>query len=54
MSYQDECINCEYNINCNYYHPYCDLSEMWILSENDCPLKKETPPSEFLGDNKKC
>ena len=54
MSYREKCMNCKYNISCNYYQPFCDLAEMPIESENDCPLKKETPPSELLGDNKKC
>lgn len=51
MSYREKCMNCKYNISCNYYQPFCDLAEMPIESENDCPLKKETSPSEFLGDS---
>lgn len=49
MSYREKCMNCKYNISCNYYQPFCDLAEMPIESENDCPFKKEIPPSEFLG-----
>lgn len=39
MNYREKCMTCKYNISCNYYQPFCDLCEMPIETEEDCPLK---------------
>ena len=54
MSYFEKCSICKYNISCNYFAPFCDIAEMPIYDEKDCPLNKnkENTSGEKENDRK--
>lgn len=51
MSYFDKCSICKYNISCNYFAPFCDLAEMPIYDEKDCPLNKQKEQTSGEKEN---
>ena len=42
MTINKKCSTCKYNISCNYFEPFCDLAEMPIYDEKDCPIIKQS------------
>ena len=42
MTINKKCSTCKYNIGCNYFEPFCDLAEMPIYDEKDCPIIKQS------------
>ena len=48
-SQNQKCSLCKYNSSCNFYDPYCDLTESYVYDESDCPLNKTE--EEISGGN---
>ena len=52
MTINEKCSTCKYNISCNYFKPFCDLAEMPIYDEKDCPIIKQSKNSNKIENTR--
>lgn len=52
-SQNQKCSFCKHNSSCNYFDPYCDLTEAYIYGESDCPLNKTEGVFKDKEDDRK-